>query len=41
MIAALVTDTQNSLYAIGLIILSVPFYYLVKWINRRASVLPG
>jgi APA family basic amino acid/polyamine antiporter len=41
MIAALVTDTQNSLYAIGLIILSIPFYYLVKWINRRTSEVPG
>jgi APA family basic amino acid/polyamine antiporter len=41
MIAALVTDTQNSLYAVGLIILSIPFYYLVKWINRRTSELPG
>jgi basic amino acid/polyamine antiporter, APA family len=35
MLAALVTDTINSLYAIGLMILSVPFYYLVKRINRK------
>ncbi len=41
MIAAFVSDTWNSLYAIGLIILSIPFYYLVKWINRRSSELPG
>lgn len=35
MIAALVTDTKNSLYAVGLIILTIPLYYLVKWTNTR------
>jgi APA family basic amino acid/polyamine antiporter len=34
MLAALVTDTVNTLYALGLMILSIPFYYLVKRINR-------
>jgi APA family basic amino acid/polyamine antiporter len=34
MLAAILTDTVNTLYAIGLIILSIPFYYLVKRINR-------
>jgi APA family basic amino acid/polyamine antiporter len=37
MLAAIVTDTTNTLYAIGLIILSVPFYYLVKLINRPSE----
>jgi basic amino acid/polyamine antiporter, APA family len=34
MIAAMMTDTVNTLYAFGLMFLSFPFYYLVKRINR-------
>jgi len=34
-VAALVTDTMNSLYAIGAIALSYPFYLIVKRLNKQ------
>ncbi|MEO8573596.1 MAG: amino acid permease [Pyrinomonadaceae bacterium] len=36
LIGAIVTDTLNALYAIGLMILSLPFYYLVKRTRKPA-----
>lgn len=37
LVAAVSTDTVNALYALGLIFMTIPFYYLIKLVNRRSA----